>query len=363
MAETSQPNSEAVADTDQHIAPPPRKRAVGFRSIAIGTVALILAIACIFYYLVYVAPYESTDDAFIDGYVTTVSSRVPGQVLRLLIQDNQKVQAGEVILLLDPRDFEANLAQARAELDSAHSQRVQAFAQLSVAQARVSEAEASEVADEADAQRADNDLKRYQSVEARAISKTVFDQVSTRAHSAAAVLKAAQSQVVGARAGVALYRAAGETADAAINVAEARVKQAELNLSYCTVTAPVDGRITARSVNLGAFVQPGQLLLAIVPTHVWITANFKETQLTDMRPGQSVEVRMDAYPDLRLRGHVESLQAGSGSRFSLLPPENAVGNYVKVVQRVPVKIELDGGIAAALDVAPGMSVVPTVKVR
>jgi membrane fusion protein (multidrug efflux system) len=363
MAETSQPINDAVAGTDQHIAPPPRKRAVGFRSIALGTVVLILAVVGIFYYVVYVAPYESTDDAFIDGYVTTVSSRVPGQVLRLLIQDNQKVQAGEVILLLDPRDYEANLAQARAELDSARSQRLQAIAQRSVAQARVSEAEASEVADGADAQRADNDLKRYESVEARAISRTVFDQVSTRAHSAAAALKAAHSQVVGARAGVALYRAAEDTADAATNVAEAKVKQAELNLSYCTVTSPIDGRITARSVNLGAYVQPGQLLLAIVPTHVWITANFKETQLTDMRAGQSVELRMDAYPDLRLRGHVESLQAGSGSRFSLLPPENAVGNYIKVVQRVPVKIELDGVVAAGLDVAPGMSVVPTVKVR
>ena len=207
------------------------------------------------------------------------------------------------------------------------------------------------------------DLKRYQSVETRAVSKTVLDQITTQARSTAAQLRAARSQLAGARAGVTLSQAGIETAGAAVRVDEARVRQAELNLSYTTIIAPVDARVTARTVGPGNFVQPGQGLLALVPRYVWVTANFKETQLTYMRPGQPVDLRVDAYPDPALKGHVDSLQAGTGARFSLLPPENAVGNYVKVVQRVPVKIVFDGPLPKELDVAPGRSVVPRVRVR
>ena len=345
------------------VPPPPRKRKLSARNLAIGIVALAVVVAAILYYLVFVAPYESTDDAFIDGYVTLVSARVPGQVVRLLVRDNQSVAAGYVLLELDPRDYEASLSQARAELASARSQQVQALAQLSASQARVTETQATVAAAEADAQRAENDLKRYRSVETRAVSKTLLDQVRTQAQSNAAVLRGARSQLVAARAGVNLSQAAIESAAAAVQLAQAHERQAELNLSYTRIVAPMAGRVTARSVDSGNYVQPGQSLLALVPSHVWVTANFKETQLKYMRPGQPVELRLDAYPDRTLRGHVDSLQAGTGARFSLLPPENAVGNYVKVVQRVPVKIDFDGPLPQGLDVAPGMSVVPTVRVR
>jgi membrane fusion protein, multidrug efflux system len=356
--------TETRTDAEEHVPPPPRrKRWLRRRNVLIGLAALVVLTAVILYYLLFVAPYESTDDAFVDGYTTLVSSRVPGQVLRLLVRDNQKVHEGEVLVQLDPRDYEASLAQARAELASARSQEAQARAQLEVSEARVAEASATETASEADAQRAGNDLKRYQSVEKPAVSKTALDQITTQARASAAQLRAARSQLTAARAGVTLSQAAIQTAAEAVRVDEARARQAELNLSYTTIIAPVDARVTARTVGPGNYVQPGQGLLALVPQNVWVTANFKETQLTHMRPGQPAEVHLDAYPDYTLKGHVDSLQAGTGARFSLLPPENAVGNYVKVVQRVPVKIVFDGPLPKGLDIAPGMSVVPRVKVR
>ena len=154
-----------------------------------------------------------------------------------------------------------------------------------------------------------------------------------------------------------------ETAKAAVQQAEAKLQQAELNLSYTKIIAPLDARVTARSVQLGNYVQPGQALMALVPRDVWVVANFKETQLTHMKPGQPVELSVDAYPNKKFKGKVDSLQAGTGARFSLLPPENAVGNYIKVVQRIPVKIIFDEELPTNLDIAPGMSVVPEVKVK
>jgi membrane fusion protein, multidrug efflux system len=357
--------TETHTATEEHVPPPPppRKRGLRPRTLVIGVAALVVLVAVVLYYLIFLAPYESTDDAFVDGYTTLLSSRVPGQVLRLLVRDNQIVHQGDVLIQLDPRDYEAALSQERATLASARSEEAQARAQLDVSETRVAETSANETVAAADAQRADNDLKRYESVERRAVSKTVLDQITTTARATAAQLRAARSQLAGARAGVTLSEAAVGSAAAAIRVAEARVRQAELNLSYATIIAPVDGRVTARTVGPGNYVQPGQGLLALVPLYVWVTANFKETQLTDMRPGQPAEMRLDAYPDYTLKGHVDSLQAGTGARFSLLPPENAVGNYVKVVQRVPVKIVFDGALPKGLDIAPGMSVVPRVKVK
>lgn len=355
--------AEAHNEVQEDILPPPRAQRLRPRTLLIGAAILALVIAATLYYLVFIAPYESTDDAFVDGYATLVSSRVPGQVMRLLVRDNEEVRKGEALIELDPRDYEAALSQARAAAASARSEEAQARAQLQVSEARVAEATASEVAVAADAQRANDDLRRYRSVENRAVSKTILDRITTQAWSSAAQLRAARSQLAGARAGVTVSEAAIQKVGAAVGVAEARLRQAELNLSYTTIIAPVDARVTSRTVNPGNYVQPGQTLLSLVPKYVWVTANFKETQLTYMRPGQPAELRLDAYPDYTLKGHVDSLQAGTGARFSLLPPENAVGNYVKVVQRVPVKIAFDGVLPKGLDIAPGMSVVPRVKVR
>jgi membrane fusion protein (multidrug efflux system) len=327
------------------------------------TAAVVILAVVVVYYVVFIAPYESTDDAFIDGYVTYLSSRVPGQVAQLRVTDNQLVNEGDVLVELDPRDYETSLATAQADLATAQSQLAEAKAQVHVSDAKVAQAQAAVTAADAENRRAAADLTRYETVESRAVSKTAFDFAQARARSDAADLDAANSQVKAAQAQEVLSEAAVDTAAAAVQQYQAKVRQAELNLSYTKIIAPVAARVTARSVSVGNYVEPGQALLALVPTNVWVTANFKETQLTYMRPGDAVEIHIDPYPNRNFQAKIDSLQAGSGARFSLLPPENAVGNYVKVVQRVPVKIVFDEPLPADLDIAPGMSVEPKVKVK
>lgn len=345
------------------IPPPPRKKKSRLKLLLVGAAVLILLGVGIFYYLVFIAPYESTDDAFIDGYVTLVAPRVSGQITQLLVADNQRVKEGDVLVTIDPRDYETAVAQAKADLATARSRLEESKAQVDVSQAKVAEALAAVTAAEADARRADDDLRRYQTVESRAVSKSAIDLAQAQARAADANLMSARSQTNAAQSQVVLSQAAVVTAQAAVEQAEAKLRQAELNLSYTKIIAPVDARVTARTVQVGNYVQPGQSLLALVPIDVWVTANFKETQLTHMKPGQPVRLRVDAYPNYRFNGKVDSLEAGTGARFSLLPPENAVGNYVKVVQRVPVKIVFDEELPTNLDIAPGMSVVPRVRVK
>jgi len=333
------------------------------RQILAAAAALAVALAAGVYYFWFVLPYESTDNAFIEGNVIPMASQVPGRVAELLVKDNQAVKQGEVILKLDPRDYEASLAQARADLAAARSRVEQAKALVNASEAKVAQAQATVAAADAENQRAGDDLKRYESVESRAISKSVFDAAHSQARTASANLEAARSQAKAADADVALSTAGVETAGAAVQQAEAKLRQAELNLSYTQVIAPEDGRVTRRVVEQGAYIQPGQSLMAIVPRHYWVIANFKEIQLTHVRPGQPVEVVVDAYPGRTFKGHVESIQNGAGARFSLFPPENATGNYIKVVQRVPVKIILDDLPGNDLALGPGMSVVPTVRVQ
>ncbi len=333
------------------------------RKVLAAAAALVVAAAAGAYYFRCVLPYESTDDAFIEGYVMPMASQVSGRVAELLVKDNQMVKQGDLILKIDPRDYEASQAQARADLAAARSRVAQAQAQVNASEAKVAQSQSSVVAADAENQRAADDLKRYESVESRAISKSVFDTAQSQARTASANLEAARSQVKAAEADVALSTAGVETAGAAVQQAEAKLQQAELNLSYTQVTAPEDGRVTRRVVEQGAYIQPGQSLMAIVPRHYWVIANFKETQLTHMRPGQPVEVVVDSYPDHKFNGHIDSIQNGAGARFSLFPPENATGNYIKVVQRVPVKIVLDNDPDAELALGPGMSVVPKVRVK
>jgi membrane fusion protein (multidrug efflux system) len=343
--------------------PPPRKNRRKLKFLFIGAATLTVLVVVVFYYFICVVPYESTDDAFIDGYVTLVSPRVPGQITQLLVKDNQEVKAGDVLVEIDPRDYEAKAAQARADLTAAQSQLNESQAQVKVSEAKVTQTQAAVTAAEAENQRATDDLKRYENVESRAISKSAFDLAQAQARAAAANLDAARSQTNAAESDVELSEAGVETVKAAVQQAEAKLQQAELNLSYTKIIAPLDARATARTVQLGNYVQPGQALLALVPKDVWVVANFKETQLTHMKPGQPVQLSVDAYPNKKFKGKVDSLQAGTGARFSLLPPENAVGNYIKVVQRIPVKIIFDEELPTNLDIAPGMSVVPIVKVK
>ena len=356
------PQPDDKADTKTPPAPArPRSRIK--TSIAFVVVALLVGAASAAYFIRFVAPFESTDNAFIEGNVIPMASQVPGRVAELLVKDNQGVKQGDVLLKIDPRDYEASLSQARADLAAARSRVEQAKAQVKTSQANVAQAQSTVIAAEAENQRAANELKRYQSVDISAISKSALDMAYTQASSGSAKLEAARSQVQAAEAEVALSEAGVQTASAAVQQAEAKLRQAELNLSYTLVTAPEDGRVTRRVVEQGAYIQPGQALLAIVPRHYWVIANFKEIQLTHMRVGQPVEVVADAFPEHKFKAHVESIQSGAGARFSLFPPENATGNYIKVVQRVPVKIVFDNPPDVQLALGPGMSVVPTVRVK
>ncbi|MDB6067903.1 MAG: Efflux transporter, family, subunit [Pedosphaera sp.] len=340
----------------------PQKQNRRFQVLA-GAGMLIAGVAVAVYYLQFVAPYESTDDAFIEAHVTPVAPQVPGRVTRLLVSDNEAVKKGDVLLQIDPRDYQVKVDQAHANLTAATSRLEQAKAQFAVDQAKAQQELANVTATEAEANRAGADLKRYQSVEARAVSRSQIDLVETQARSSTAQVDVARNKARAAEAQVGLSKANIETAAADIRQNEAAVRQAELDLSYTQVVAPEDGLVTRRTVETGAYVQTGQALLAIVPRQVWVVANFKETQLAHMHAGQPVDIKMDAFPKIQFKGHVDSIQAGSGARFSMLPPENASGNYVKVVQRVPVKIVFDDNADTTRLLGPGMSVVPQVKVN
>jgi membrane fusion protein (multidrug efflux system) len=353
----------AVPETSSENNIPPSTGSRRRLPILIGAGIFVIVVGVVLYYFLFVAPYESTDDAFIDGRAIAIAPQVSGRVARLLVNDNQEVKKGELLVEIDPRDYDTKLAQAQANLTAARSRLEQAKAQLAVDQAKAAEEKANVVATEAEATRAQADLKRYQAVESRAVSQSQIDLATAQAGTTAAQVDVARSkeQAAEAQAGFSKVSIETATADAAQN--EALLHQAELDLSYAHLVAPEDGRVTHRAVEAGNYVQIGQALLAIVRPDVWITANFKETQLAHMKPGQPVSVRVDAYPQLKFKAHVDSIQAGTGAQFSLLPPENAAGNYVKVVQRVPVKIVFDEIPDTTIVLPLGASVVPEVKVK
>jgi membrane fusion protein (multidrug efflux system) len=326
-------------------------------------VAPLLAVALAAYYFIALHPYESTDDAFIDGHAIQISPKVAGRVWQVLITDNQFVKKGESLVRIDPGDFDVAQAQAEASLAAAQSRLAQAKSQLIVSQAAAGQDQAAVGSAEAEAKRAQQDLARYQAVESRAVSREQVDAAVAAAQSTAAALEVAHKKAETSQAQIPLSQAQIGSAEADVQQAEALVRQAGLNTSYTDIVAPEDGWVTHRSVENGEYVQVGQALLAVVETDVWVTANFKETQLTYMKPGQRVSIEVDAYPRRTFRGHVDSIQAGTGAQFSLLPPENAAGNYVKVVQRVPVKIVFDPGQDPPGILPLGASVVPKVKVR
>lgn len=336
-----------------------------YRPLRFIALFLILLLGLVFglrYYL-HARVVESTDDAYIEAHVVQVSPKVAGHVIEVDARDNQEVRKGDPLVVIDPRDFEVRLAQARAAEGAARGKLKQAETQLPVSRAALGQAQAEVTVAETTASLRETDLKRLQQLGPELVSQQQLDQAESAARSARAQLLAARRRAAGAEAQVASAESQVQTTQAEVAQAAVAVQQAELELSYTHIAAPEEGRVTRRSVEPGMYVQPGQALLAIVPRQVWVVANFKETQLTDMRPGQPVELRVDAYPGRRFQGHVDSIQAGSGARFSLLPPENATGNFVKVVQRFPVKIVFDGPSGDAPFLAPGMSVRPEVRVR
>jgi membrane fusion protein, multidrug efflux system len=336
----------------------------------IGVVVLVLlAIGGLYYWLV-TRDVESTDDAYTDGRAITIAPQVSGVVVSLDVTDNQFVKQGQPLIHIDPRQYRIDREQAEGALATAQAQyRGQQFG-LEVAQknfpAQLEQAKAQLESAQANRAKAQADFDRQKSLPKAATSQQDVD-------AAEAALKQAEAQVALAEAQVTqnspVPQRINET-DAQVGQlkgqveqAQAKLDQANLNLSWAVVTAPQDGWITKRNVEKGNYVVPGQQIFSIVSPEVWITANFKESQLADMRPGQHVVISIDAYPNLHLEGHVDSIQLGSGSKFTAFPPENATGNFVKVVQRVPVKIVIDKGLDPKLPLPLGISAEPTVTVR
>jgi membrane fusion protein, multidrug efflux system len=390
---------------------PSRTASPGFRiAIIIGVIVLLLVA---FFVYRYVSSYESTDDAQVDGHINSISARISGHVVKLNVQDNQSVQAGTVLVEIDPADYQVAYERAKADFEDAQAAAagagvnvpitsVSTTSQVSSSEADVASARAGISAakqqfeaakaqrDQAEANnvKAQNDLGRYkQLVTKQEISQQQYDQaVAAAAASAAAVqaarsmADAAQSEVTQAQGKLAqaeanfrnaqtapkqmqVIRSRAASAEAEAQRKKADLDQAQLNLRYTKIVAPVAGVVSDRTVEVGQNVAPGQELMKIIPLNdVWITANFKETQLREMKVGQAVTLEVDAN-GRKYHGKIDSIAGASGARFSLLPPENATGNYVKVVQRIPVKIVLDPGENKDQSLRPGMSVTPKVWIR
>ena len=309
--------------------------------------------------------YETTDDAFITGHVATVSAQVPGRVGAVLVDDNQKVNAGDVLVKLDQETFAVKVNQAKADLKESEQKLEETRSGHLAALATVEQIKADATSAQAQMANAVTDLSRYNHlIVSGAVSQQARDNADTLSRTTAAGLQSARKHVAAAEAQAALAATQIQTAEAGVAKYRAALEQAQLDLSYTEIKARVSGRVTKKSVEPGDYVQVGQAILNLVSDNIWIVANFKETQLKGMRPGQPVTLTVDAYPEHEFKGHVDSLQAGTGAAFSLLPPQNASGNYVKVVQRVPVKIvfDLQPG-ESEMHLAPGMSVAPKVRVN
>jgi membrane fusion protein, multidrug efflux system len=322
--------------------------------------------------------YQSTDDAFIEGHVTGVAPKIAGRIDQVFIGDNQLVKKGDPIAEIDSRDYDAQLRQKQAALESTRANAVaaqaavdQQIARVQSLQATVDQDKADQESSQAQADQDVDDLRREQDLYSRhvvSIQDFIHSQAANRAaqanlDSAKMKVRSAEAQLLEGQAEVRTFQALVQVVLAQEQENEANVEAAQLNYSYTKLFAPESGRITHKAVEPGDYVQVGQSLVALVRENIYVTANFKENQLDLMRPGQPVEIEVDALGGRKFKGQVESVQKGSGAAFSLLPPEDATGNYVKVVQRVPVKILFDSIPDAGLPLGPGESVVPTVKVQ
>jgi membrane fusion protein, multidrug efflux system len=353
---TQEAPGEVAAPRHEHL---PVRRSI---AVVIGLIALAVVAAGGYVYWDYAEHFESTDDAFIASRQYAVAPKVSGYITAVPVTDNQHVVAGDVIARIDDRDYRIALEQAQAQVDGAQANIQNIGAQISVQQGQVSANEAQVDQAQAALTYAQQQAARYQELAERdAGTVQMAQQTASTLHQQEAALKNAQAALTVAQRQIDSLQAQRAGAEASLAQAQAQRDQAQLNLSYTTVTAAQAGRVVNLTAAVGQFAQAGTNLTMFVPDEIWVTANFKETQLAAMRPGEPATLRIDAYPDRTISGHVASVQPGSGTAFSLLPAENATGNFVKIVQRVPVKIIIDN---PPTDVAlgPGMSVVPTVRV-
>jgi membrane fusion protein (multidrug efflux system) len=301
-----------------------------------------------------------TNDAYVEAKVVQISPRVSGQVLALYIDDNVEVKTGDVLLEIDPADYQAQVEQARAAEAAGESQIKQAEAVVLSAEAAIGEAEAAAHAARTTADQSGTDYRRYLAMGTDGVSEQQTETAKAAADAADDQWMAATKKVTAANAELNVAQTNVATARAQVAAAKAQLDLAELQLGYTKVIAPVSGFVTKKNVERGAFVGAGQALFAIVPRERWVIANFKEVQLAHMAVGQKALVSVDAEPGVHFVGRIQSFQAGTGARFELLPPENATGNWVKVVQRVPIKITLDPGQAALERICPGLSAEVTI---
>ena len=308
---------------------------------------------------------ESTDDAYVDGDITNLSPKVSGTVVEVAAGDNQAVSAGQVLVRIDDRDYRAKVAEVRAQLAARRATLEQLDEKVAVQRAVQAQAGAGISAARADLTRSRQDLERAtRLVRDDFVSRQRYDTQAAEAAKAEAGLKGSNAQAEAARRQIAVLDGDRTVAEAQVAQAAAQLEVAEADLAATVIAAPVDGVIGNRIVRVGNYVRPGQQLLSVVPVRsVWIDANFKETQLTRLRPGQTAHVVVDAYPDVALVGTVDSFSPATGAKFSLLPPENATGNFTKVVQRVPVRIHVAAGGPLAGRLVPGLSVLVRIDTR
>ncbi|MGD9424232.1 HlyD family secretion protein [Pantoea sp. NSTU24] len=368
-ADNETENSSQSDDNQDNDSQPERKRP-GKKPLIILAIVVVIMLIVGFWFWFANRNLETTDDAFTEGDAVTIAPKASGYVVKLLVKDNQRVKKGDLLVEIDPSDNRAQREQAQAQLGLAIAQLHQAQAQLALSRVQYPAQRDQALADQAKAEasllNAQADYRRQRGVDPRATSQRNIDSASAQLRSAQAQLQSAKAQVEVASQ-VALQIRQQETNVEArqqqVEQAKAQLSTADLNLSYTQVRAPYDGFITKRNVQLGTLVQAGSSLFSLVSPDIWITANFKESQLERMNPGDKVEISVDAWPDMKLEGHVDSIQMGSGSRFSTFPSENATGNYVKIVQRVPVKIVIDKGLDPNHPLPLGLSVEPKVTVE
>lgn len=304
-------------------------------------IVLVLAIAA-FGYLAYQSQFESTDDAYVEADIIQVTPKVAGHIIESYVVDNKEVQKGDLVAKIDDEIYKAKYDEAKAKYEKALVNQKNAKASLSAADSEIKLAK--------------TNLERYQTLYSQgAVSKQVLDKAQTEYDSALAQQTHAKENI---------FSKGTTVADADLKTLEAQMRQAKLNLEYTNVLAPNNGVITNRRIEKGSYVSVGSPLFSIVPDEIWIVANFKENQVGKMHPGQSVEIKVDAYKNRTFKGRIDSIQRASGAKSSLFPPENAVGSFVKIVQRIPVKITFDEPIdKSEFNIVSGMSVVPKVKVK
>nr|WP_314539047.1 HlyD family secretion protein [uncultured Massilia sp.] len=344
---------------------PEKKRKMRIVLIVVGIVVLLAGLGWLLYYNLHGKFFEKTDDAYLEADAVTISPKIGGYVEEVLVRDNQDVQAGQPLVRIDPRDYRAQAEQYQAQIDIAHANADAVRAQIAEQESAVDQARAQLAAARDNAAFAAGEARRYaplteigaENAQTLAARRNDADQSARQVAAQRAALANAQKRIVALQAQV-------RQAEAQAGAAQAQLKAADVNLQSTTLTASVAGRVGDSSVRIGQFVQPGTRLMSVVPLNtMYVGANFKETQIGRMRVGQPVEIEVDALPGLKLHGHVDSVSPGTGAQFSLMPPENATGNFTKIVQRVPVRVALDAGPDARRVLVPGLSLKVVVDTR